>query len=122
MFRLDFLDGGIGNVRNFLDLDQVFSMSVKHVYYSATPNPAQVKITKLDLTKGTFTGTMTLKDTNPFNASLPEVSRTVTFQGVLYSYMHIGTGCFLLPGITGPPVNATKSAMTSGQVRIQFLP
>ncbi|GEP41912.1 choice-of-anchor D domain-containing protein [Brevifollis gellanilyticus] len=121
-YRLDFLDGGIEDVRSFIDLDQVFSMSVTHVLSSSTPNPSQVKITKIDLTKGTFIGTMTLKDTNPFNAGLPEVSRTLTFQGVLFSYMHMGTGYFLLPGITGPPVNVTKSAMTSGQVRIEILP
>ncbi|MES2598788.1 MAG: choice-of-anchor D domain-containing protein [Verrucomicrobiota bacterium] len=120
-FLLHFLDGGIEGVRNFIHLDQVFTMSAKHVLSTTGANPEQVKLTKIDLTKGTFTGTMTLKDTNPFNASLPDVSRAVTFQGVFVSTTHIGTGYFLLPGITGPPVNVTKSAMTSGEVRIESL-
>lgn len=113
-----FLGSGIEAVRNFTDLDQLFTMNTKHVISMTGMNPAQVKITKMDVTQGTFTGTMALKDTNPFNASLPEAARTVTFQGVVVPSIFMGTGYFLLPGITGPPLNVKTSAMTSGEVRI----
>ena len=81
-------------------------------------NPALVKLTKIDVVKGTFTGTMTLKDANPFNGALPQVSRVVNFNGVLLPTASMGTGYLLLPGITGPPANITTSPMTSGLVRI----
>jgi alpha-tubulin suppressor-like RCC1 family protein len=113
-----FLGSGIEAVRNFTDLDQLFTMNTKHVISMTGMNPAQVKITKMDVALGTFTGTMALKDTNPFNASLPEAARTVTFQGVVVPSIFMGTGYFLLPGITGPPLNVKTSAMTSGEVRI----
>jgi hypothetical protein len=120
-FVLYFLDGGINDVKNFIYLDQVFTMSDKHVLSTAGANPEQVKLTKIDVSKGTFTGSMTLKDPNPNNASLPEVSRPVTFQGVVVPSLNLGTGYFLLPSIIGSPVNVKTSPMTSGQVRIQSL-
>jgi alpha-tubulin suppressor-like RCC1 family protein len=116
--KIDFSDGGLGDVSQFADLDQVFSVSAAHAATFAGVNPAQVKLTKIDVTTGTFTGTMTLKDDNPFNAALPQVSRPVNFSGVLLPGSGIGTGYFLLPGIAGPPANVTTSPMTSGQVRV----
>jgi hypothetical protein len=77
-----------------------------------------VKLTKIDIIKGTFTGTMTLKDNNPFKAALPQISRPVNFNGVLLPTAGMGTGYFLLPSIAGPPANVTTSPMTSGQVRV----
>ena len=116
-----FLNGGISSVDQFIDLDQVFTMSAAHVISYQGSSPAQVKFTKIDLTKGTFTGTMSLQETNPFNAFLPKVTRPVTFQGVLVPSIGNGTGYFLLPRIAGPPADVIKSPMISGQVRIQSL-
>ena len=116
--KIDFSDGGLGDVSQFADLDQVFSVSAAHAATFAGVNPAQVKLTKIDVTIGTFIGTMTLKDNNPFNTALPQVSRPVNFSGVLLPGSGLGTGYFLLPGIAGPPANVTTSPMTSGQVRV----
>ncbi len=112
---------GINSVGQFNDLDQVFGVSAAHVTTfstSTTVNPAQVKIIKLDITKGTFSGTFTLKDTNPFNATLPQISRPVSFSGILLPAASTGTGYFLLPGILGPPANVTTSPLASGLVHI----
>ena len=116
--NIDFLDGGIGSASQFTDLDQVFAVSATHAATFAGVNPALVKLTKIDIIKGTFTGTMTLKDNNPFNAALPQISRPVNFNGVLLPTAGMGTGYFLLPSIAGPPANVTTSPMTSGQVRV----
>jgi alpha-tubulin suppressor-like RCC1 family protein len=116
--NIDFMGGGMDSVNQFSDLDQVFNLSATHVAAFAGVNPALVKLTKIDIIKGTFTGTMTLKDNNPFNAALPHVSRPVNFNGVLLPTAGRGTGYFLLPSIAGPPANVTTSPMTSGQVRM----
>ncbi|MDB6118779.1 MAG: hypothetical protein JWO08_2560 [Verrucomicrobiaceae bacterium] len=58
---------------------------------------------------------LTLKDNNPFNATLPQVSRTVSFNGVLLPATSVGTSYFLLSGITGPPSNVTTSPQTRGR-------
>ena len=118
---LDFVRGPIEAVSQFGDLDQTVTVSAAHaatVALSNVTNPAQVKITKLDVAKGTFTGSFTLKQPNPFNATLPQIVRPVTFNGVLVPSLGKGTGYFLLPAISGPPANVTTSPMTSGQVRL----
>ncbi|MEQ1751358.1 MAG: hypothetical protein ABL974_18185, partial [Prosthecobacter sp.] len=115
---IDFSGGDMNSVSQFADLDQVFNVSATHVATFTGVNPALVKLTKLDVVKGTFTGSLTLKDTNPFNAALPQVARPVNFNGVLLPASGKGTGYFLLPSITGPPANATTSPMSSGRVRI----
>jgi hypothetical protein len=81
------------------------------------PNPAGVKLS-VNIAQGTFTGSMTLRDPNPFNPSLPWISRPVKFTGVLNFLTGNGTGYFLLPSIAGPPANVTSSPMTSGRVII----
>jgi len=116
-----FSTGGIEDVTQFNGLNQPFLVSETHVAtFNLSPiaNPAQVKLTKLDTTKGLFTGTMTLKDDNPFNSALPQISRVVTFNGVLLPVDTMGTGYFLLPSIAGPPANVTTSPQSSGLVRL----
>ncbi|MEQ1748808.1 MAG: choice-of-anchor D domain-containing protein [Prosthecobacter sp.] len=115
---MSFTGSGIESVSQFSDLDQVFNVSATHAVTFAGVNPALIKLTKIDVIKGTFTGSLALKDNNPFNAALPRIARPVTFNGVLLPTPGKGTGYFLLPGITGPPANVTTSPMTSGRVRI----
>jgi hypothetical protein len=115
---LAFSGGDIESVNQYNDLGQAFTVSAA---FAATANwlsPVQMKLTRIDVAKGTFTGSMTLKDLNPFNAALPKISRPVSFNGVLLPAAGMATGYFLLPSITGPPANATTSPMTSGRVTI----
>lgn len=79
------------------------------------PNPAGVKLS-VNMAQGTFTGSMTLRDPNPFNPSLPLISRSVRFTGVLNFLTGNGTGYLLLPSIVGPPANVTSSPVTSVRV------
>ncbi len=116
-----FSEGGIEGVGQFDALDQVFTVSTAHVATFNTitaVNPALVKLTKLDVAKGTFTGTMALKDDNLFTGALPQLSREVDFSGVLLPGAGMGTGYFLLPSIIGPPANVKTSPMSSGLVRL----
>ena len=115
---LAFSGGDIESVNQYNDLGQAFTVSAA---FAATANwlsPVQMKLTRIDVAKGTFTGSMTLKDLNPFNAALPMISRPVSFNGVLLPAAGMATGYFLLPSIAGPPANVTTSPMTSGQVRV----
>ncbi|WP_170266625.1 choice-of-anchor D domain-containing protein [Brevifollis gellanilyticus] len=122
LVNLDFKSGGIEDASQFVPSIS-FSISTQHQgSRPAEGNPAQIKLTKIDVVKGTYMGTMTLKDPNPFNASLPQVSRPVTFQGVLVPHLNFGTGYFLLPAIAGPPVDVTKSPTLSGRVQITTMP
>ena len=119
--NIAFSEGGIESVGQFNDLDQVFTVSAAHVAtfnMTTAVNPALVKLSKLDVAKGTFTGTMTLKDDNLFTGVLPQLSREVDFSGVLLPGAGMGTGYFLLPSITGPPADVKTSPMTSGLMRI----
>ncbi len=121
--NIAFTDGNIQTVTQFADLDQVFNVSTAHLAtFSTNPlvNPALVKLTRLDVAKGLFTGTLTLKDPNPFNGTLPQVARTLTFNGVLLPTISggTGTGYGWLPAIGGPPANVTTSPQTSFLVRI----
>ncbi len=120
---ITFLDGGIEAVGMYSNLPQTITISTANVATlppTVPGNPANVRVTKIDATKGTFIGSLTLKDPNPFNGALPQVSRTVPFNGVFLQGSHnIGTGYFLLPAISGPPANTTTSPQTSGQVKIE---
>ncbi len=115
---LAFSGGSIENVNQYSDLSQAFTVSAAFAATADWLSPVQMKLTRIDVAKGTFTGSMTLKDLNPFNAALPMISRPVSFNGVLLPAAGMATGYFLLPSITGPPANATTSPITSGRVTI----
>jgi hypothetical protein len=115
---LSFSGGGIEKVSQAGYLSQAFSVSTAYIATANSASPVYMKLTRIDMVKGTFTGSMTLKDLNPFNAALPMISRPVNFNGVLLPAAGMATGYFLLPSITGPPANATTSPMTSGRVTI----
>jgi hypothetical protein len=115
---LAFSGASIENVDQASDLNQAFTVSASFAARADWLSPVQMKLTKIDVAKGTFTGSMTLRDTNPFNAALPKISRPVNFNGVLLPAAGMATGYFLLPSIAGPPANVTTSPMTSGRVTI----
>ena len=115
---LAFSGGDIESVNQNSDLSQAFTVSAVFAATADWLSPVQMKLTRIDVAKGTFTGLMTLKDLNPFNAALPMISRPVNFNGVLLPAAGRATGYFLLPSIAGPPANATTSPMTSGRVTI----
>ncbi len=116
---LVFSGGAIENVNQYSDLNlALFTVSASFAAKADGVSPVQMKLTKIDVAKGTFTGSMTLRDTNPFNAALPKISRSVKFNGVLLPAARIATGYFLLPSIAGPPANVTTTPMTSGRVTI----
>jgi hypothetical protein len=115
---LAFSGGSIESVNQYSSLGQAFTVSAAFAATADWLSPVQMKLTRIDVAKGTFTGSMTLKDMNPFNAALPKISRPVNFNGVLLPSAGMATGYFLLPTITGPPANATTSPMTSGRVTI----
>ena len=117
-----FVDGGIGAVGMTASLTQSMTISTTNVATLpaiTSGNLANIRVTSINASTGTFTGSMTLKDTNPFNAALPQVARVVAFNGVfLQGTQNLGTGYFLLPAIAGPPANVATSPETSGQVTI----
>lgn len=113
-----FSGGSIESVNQASDLNQAFTVSTSFVAKADWLSPVQMKLTKIDVAKGTFTGSMTLRDTNPFNEALPKISRPVNFNGVLLPAAGMATGYFLLPSIAGPPANVSTSPMTSGRVTI----
>ena len=120
--QITFTDGSISGVNMASHLTQTLTISSASI--ATLPgitggNPANVSISKIDPAKGTFTGSVALRDPNPFSTILPQVSRSVVFNGVfLQGGNNLGTGWFLLPSITGPPANVTTSPLTSGQVLI----
>jgi hypothetical protein len=115
---LIFSGGSIESVNQYTQVHTSFTVNAAFAATADWLSPVQIKLTRIDVAKGTFTGSMTLKDANPFNAALPMISRPVSFNGVLLPAAGMGTGYFLLPSITGPPANATASPMTSGRVTI----
>ncbi len=119
---ISFAGSGIETTSMGPHLTQVVSISASNVAtLPATKpgNPANIRITAIDPANGTFTGSLVLVDPNPFSAQLPPVSRTVGFKGVfLQGVNNGGTGYFLLPSTSGPPVNVTTSPMFSGQVNL----
>ncbi len=120
--QITFADGGIEQAAMYGSLTQevaINSSNVATLPAVAAGNLANVRITKITPATGAFTGSFTLKDNNPFNGALPQVSRTANFNGVfLQGALNQGTGYFLLPTIAGPPANVTTSPLTSGQVSL----
>jgi hypothetical protein len=121
-FEITFLEGGIVSAAMTASLTQSLNISAANV--ATTPsifagNIAAIQVTKINTVNGTFIGSLTLKDADPFNATLPTVVRQVSFNGVfLQGDNNLGTGYFLLPVIHGPPSNVSTSPMNSGQVLI----
>jgi hypothetical protein len=107
--------GGIDAADQFEDLDQDFRFTSAGatIFSSSTvTNPAKVKIISLSVATGVFSGTATLTD--PVN-----VSREVTFDGVLLNRNQSGSGFFLLPQMPTPPsLNTTTTQQNSGLLSI----
>lgn len=99
---IEFIEGGISSTYN---ANQTFQLTAKHkaVFGAAAVNPSGVTLS-IDAGKGTFTGTLRLKDGNTL--------RTVDYSGLFAG--SVGEGYFLLPQL---PLSKT-SPVLSGQVRI----
>jgi len=104
-----FSRGGVESAARFSSLDQVFTLSTRHLAtFDAVNNPASVAIS-VNATKGTFTGSFVLRDPDTESGQL----RSIPFEGMIVPRLKTGAGFFLLNGLTPDP---ESSAILSGRV------
>jgi hypothetical protein len=100
--KIEFSEGGMSSAYN---ADQTFQLTSKHkaLFGNATINPSVVTLS-IDATKGTFTGTLKLKDGSTL--------RMVNYSGLFTS--DVGEGYFNLPQL---PLTKSSSVL-SGKVKV----
>lgn len=80
-------------------------------------NKAHVTVT-LNTSTGTFSGSFKLTDENPEKPGA-NLTRTVSYQGLLLPHMQFGAGYFLLPQLAAPPATkGSTSPILSGSVKL----
>lgn len=92
--------------------------------FGSTANPGAVSM-RLNAAAGSFSGSFRLLDSDPANASLPPLSRSVTYAGVLIPRLSRGGGHFQLQQLpeAGPPATTlSTSPIFSGRVEFQIVP
>jgi hypothetical protein len=114
--HMQFVGGNIESASQLSKLAQSCRITSTHKAIFSTSslmNPTAMKITTLNASTGYFKGSFTLKD------RLPVVKRSVTFEGVLDTFMGSGTGFFLLSELPPPPATSiSKTLLRAGTVRL----
>ena len=113
---MQFVGGNIESATQLSKLAQSCRITSAHKAIFSTcslVNPTAMKITTINASTGYFKGSFTLKN------RLPLVKRSVTFEGVLDTFMGSGTGFFLLSELPPPPATSiSKTLLRAGTVRL----